>query len=202
LDPILKDIQEHVDYFPQLTKEMIDRALDLLIKGVMFVLCVACCVLRVVCGVWRVVCGVWRVVCGVVCGVWCGVVWVCGVVCGVACGVWRVVCGVCVVWCVVWVCGVWRVACGVHVVCGVSVGWFISFLTILIQKTDYQAALDFIEKQAKRGAIKPFVIARTTEEEFQEISTHIRDSRDIIILFLQQVLTDLLAKYIYAGHGE
>lgn len=33
MEPILKDIEARVNDFPQTTKEMIDRALDLLLKG-------------------------------------------------------------------------------------------------------------------------------------------------------------------------
>lgn len=36
MEPILKDIQARVDTFSQLTKEMLDRALDLLVKGINF----------------------------------------------------------------------------------------------------------------------------------------------------------------------
>eukprot|EP00026_Physarum_polycephalum_P006075 Phypoly_transcript_06116.p1 GENE.Phypoly_transcript_06116~~Phypoly_transcript_06116.p1 ORF type:complete len:599 (+),score=94.24 Phypoly_transcript_06116:252-1799(+) len=46
---------------------------------------------------------------------------------------------------------------------------------------DFQAALDFISRQNKKGAIKKFVIAKTTEEEFQELSSHIKSSRDIFM---------------------
>jgi hypothetical protein len=36
LEPILRDIQSRVDTFPDHTKDMIDRALDLLVKGMFF----------------------------------------------------------------------------------------------------------------------------------------------------------------------
>jgi hypothetical protein len=42
--------------------------------------------------------------------------------------------------------------------------------------------LEFIERQNKMGVIKQFVIAKTTEENFQEISSHIRNSREIFML--------------------
>lgn len=35
LEPILKDIQVRLDTFPDATKEMIDGALDLLVKGLL-----------------------------------------------------------------------------------------------------------------------------------------------------------------------